>query len=98
VRQKALRVDASLVSRLFLSPAPPASHRSSVCKQRTGGIRLTEAAGLPRWQRSVPAEGFVPIAEQPSPFNTRPGQEAFGVYDGRLGRLQAAALGYRCHN
>lgn len=30
-------------------------------------------------------EGFMPIAELPSHFNTRPGQAAFSAYEGRLG-------------
>lgn len=33
-------------------------------------------------------EGFVPIAELPSHFNTLPGQPSFGAYDGRLGNSQ----------
>ena len=33
-------------------------------------------------------EGFTPIAELPSHFNTLPGQPAFNAYDGRLGNKQ----------
>ncbi|MFZ1834468.1 MAG: peptidoglycan-binding protein [Pseudomonadales bacterium] len=97
--KQALRVDASLVSRLFpFTGSASVALNHPYVSSALAEFGLTEERLVYAALATIraEAEGFVPIAEQPSPFNTRPGQEAFGVYDGRLGnRLPGDGARYR---
>ncbi|MCR4299655.1 MAG: peptidoglycan-binding protein [Gallionella sp.] len=84
----AVGVDTSLVSKLF-----PYTKTSSIAKNLpyvttalaafglTGANMISTALGTIRAE----TEGFVPIAELPSHFNTLPGQAAFSAYEYKLG-------------
>lgn len=86
--KQALRVDASLVSQLFpFTGAASVALNLPYVSSALAEFGLTEERLVYAALATIRAEteGFVPIAEQPSPLNTLPGQAAFGVYDGRLG-------------
>jgi predicted chitinase len=84
----AVPVDTALVGKLF-----PFTRKSSIATNlpyvcaALAAFGLTEADMIAVALGTIRAEteGFVPIAEMPSHFNTSPGQPAFSAYDGRLG-------------
>ncbi|QRY78117.1 peptidase C1 [Pseudomonas sp. PDNC002] len=90
---KGIAIDLPQTQELF-----PATKRSNVRRYLPYVSAALEAAGLTDRPLLLAAlgtiraetEGFVPISEFPSQFNTRPGQSAFGAYDGRkdLGNVQ----------
>ncbi|MEI7614380.1 MAG: peptidoglycan-binding protein [Betaproteobacteria bacterium] len=81
-------VNTALVNRLF-----PLTRTSSIASNlpyvttALAAFGLTEANMIATALATirVETEGFVPIAEQPSHFNTLPGQASFSAYEGRLG-------------
>lgn len=84
----AVRVDTALVSKLF--PFTRTSNIATNLPYVTAALAafgLTDADMVAVALGTIRAEteGFVPIAELPSHFNTRPGQAPFSAYDGRLG-------------
>ncbi|MBK8118416.1 MAG: peptidoglycan-binding protein [Sulfuritalea sp.] len=82
----AVNVDTLLVGKLF-----PYTRTSSIARNlpyvcaALAAFELTEADMVATALGTIRAEteGFVPIAELPSHFNTRPGQAAFSAYDQR---------------
>lgn len=84
----AVPVDIALVSKLF-----PFTKTSNIATQlpyvtaALAAFGLTDADMIAIALATIRAEteGFVPIAELPSHFNTRPGQAPFSAYDGRHG-------------
>ncbi|UCV06506.1 C1 family peptidase [Dechloromonas denitrificans] len=84
----AVKVDTALVAKLF--PFTRTSNIATNLPYVTAALAafgLTDANLIAVALGTIRAEteGFVPIAELPSHFNTRPGQAAFSAYDGRLG-------------
>lgn len=84
----AVSVDKALVSKLF--PFTRSSNIATNLPYITAALAafgLTDANLIAVALGTIRAEteGFVPIAEQPSQFNTLPGQAAFSAYQGRLG-------------
>lgn len=87
----ALRLDVSTVSKLF-----PFTRTSNINRNLPYVSAALAAFGITELNLVCAAlgtiraetEGFVPIAEMPSHFNTLPGQAAFGAYDNRLGNDQ----------
>lgn len=81
-----VKVDAVLVGKLF-----PYTRTSSISRNlpyvcaALAAFKLTDADMVASALGTIRAEteGFVPIAELPSHFNTRPGQAAFSAYDQR---------------
>ena len=81
-------VDAALVAGVF-----PYTRTSSIARNlpyvcaALAAFELTDADMVAVALGTIRAEteGFVPIAELPSHFNTRPGQAAFSAYVGRMG-------------
>ncbi|RLJ65089.1 peptidoglycan-binding protein [Sulfurisoma sediminicola] len=86
-----VRVDAAVVGKLF-----PYTRTSSIARNlpyvaaALAAFKLTDADMVASALGTIRAEteGFVPIAELPSHFNTLPGQPPFSAYDGRLGNAQ----------
>ena len=86
-----VRVDAAVVGKLF-----PYTRTSSIARNlpyvaaALAAFDLTDADMVATALGTIRAEteGFVPIAELPSHFNTLPGQPPFSAYDGRLGNAQ----------
>ncbi len=84
----AVNVDAATVNKLF-----PFTRTSNIATNlpyiiaALAAFGLTDARmiGVALGTIRAETEGFVPIAELPSHFNTSPGQPAFSAYDGRLG-------------
>ncbi len=84
----AVSADVAVVSKLF-----PFTRTSNIAKNlpyvtaALAAFGLTDANLVSVALGTIRAEteGFVPIAELPSHFNTLPGQAAFSAYDGRLG-------------
>lgn len=84
----AVSVDTAVVSKLF-----PFTKTSNIAKNlpyvtaALAAFDLTDANMIGTALGTIRAEteGFVPIAELPSHFNTLPGQAAFSAYEGRLG-------------
>ncbi len=89
----AVPLQLDLVRRLFPATKPANISRYmpyvAAALQATG---LTDRAMVLVALGTIRAEseGFLPIAEMPSQFNTKPGQAPFGAYDGRraLGNTQ----------
>jgi len=91
-RPLALALDLNSVRRLF-----PATKSSNIARYLpyvcaalsefglTDRLMILSAMGTIRAE----SEGFVPIAELPSQYNTRPGMPPFSSYDGRLGNTAA---------
>ena len=84
----AVSVDKTLVSKLF--PFTRTSNIATNLPYVTAALAafgLTDANMIAVALGTIRAEteGFVPIAELPSHFNTLPGQAAFSAYEGRLG-------------
>ncbi|RZL98827.1 MAG: peptidase C1, partial [Variovorax sp.] len=86
------KLNVGRVSRLFpaTKPANIARYLPYV-EAALGSAGLTDAPMVLGALGTIRAEteGFVPIAEFPSKFNTRPGGAPFGLHDGRLGNRQA---------
>lgn len=88
----AVRVDAALVGRLF-----PYTRTSSIARNlpyvcaALAAFELTDADMVAVALGTIRAEteGFVPIAELPSHFNTLPGHAAFSAYENKLGNKRA---------
>ncbi len=88
----AVRVDAALVGKLF-----PYTRTSSIARNlpyvcaALAAFDLTDAEMVAVALGTIRAEteGFVPIAELPSHFNTLPGQAAFSAYENKLGNKRA---------
>ncbi|HEX4984783.1 MAG TPA: C1 family peptidase [Burkholderiales bacterium] len=88
-----IAVNAGDVQKLF-----PATKPSNIVRYLPYVLAALRAAGLTDRTMACAAlatiraesEGFVPIAEFPSHYNTRPGEPAFSAYDGRkdLGNTQ----------
>jgi len=84
----ALALDLHSVRRLF-----PATKSSNIARYLPYVCAALSELGLTDRPMILSAlgtiraesEGFVPIAEQPSQYNTRPGMPPFSSYDGRLG-------------
>ncbi len=84
----AVSVDVAVVSKLF-----PFTRTSNIARNlpyvtaALAAFGLTDANMISVALGTIRAEteGFVPIAELPSHFNTLPGQAAFSAYEGRLG-------------
>ena len=84
----AVNMDAATVSKLF-----PYTRTSSIAKNlpyvtaALAAFNLTDANMISVALGTIRAEteGFVPIAELPSHFNTLPGQAAFSAYECKLG-------------
>lgn len=84
----AVSVDAATVSKLF-----PYTRTSSIAKNLPYVTAALAAFGLTDVNMICTAlgtiraetEGFMPISEFPSHFNTLPGQAAFSAYDNKLG-------------
>ncbi len=95
--QLAVAVDIPLVKRLF-----PYTKTSNIEKNLPYVIAALAAFGLTEHRLVATAlgtiraetEGFVPIAELPSQFNTLPGHAPFSAYDRKLGN-KAPGDGYR---
>ncbi len=95
--QLAVAVDIPLVKHLF-----PYTKTSNIEKNLPYVIAALAAFGLTEDRLVATAlgtiraetEGFVPIAELPSQFNTLPGQPPFSTYDRKLGN-RAPGDGYR---
>ncbi len=84
----AMRVDPRLVGQLFpFTSAACVTENLAYVSSALAEFGLTEERLVCAALATIRAEteGFVPIAEQPSVFNTLPGQAAFGVYEGKLG-------------
>ena len=85
----AVSVDIAVVSKLF-----PFTRTSNIARNlpyvtaALAAFGLTDANMISVALGTIRAEteGFVPIAELPSHFNTLPGQAAFSAYEGRLGK------------
>lgn len=88
----AVAVDAVTVNKLF-----PFTRTSNIATNLPYIVAALAAFGLTDARMIAVAlgtiraetEGFVPIAELPSHFNTAPGRPAFSAYDGRLGNVNA---------
>lgn len=88
----AVKVDAATVNKLF-----PFTRTSNIASNLPYVIAALAAFGLTDARMigvalgtiRAETEGFVPIAELPSHFNTSPGRPAFSAYDGRLGNVNA---------
>lgn len=86
--QMAVGVDVALVCKLF-----PFTRTSNIARNlpyvtaALAAFGLTEANMIGTALGTIRAEteGFVPIAELPSHFNTLPGQAAFSAYEHKLG-------------
>jgi len=84
----AVSVDIALVSKLF-----PYTRTSNIAQNlpyvtaALAAFGLTDAnmIGVALGTIRAETEGFVPIAELPSHFNTLPGQAAFSAYEYKLG-------------
>ena len=84
----AVSVDTALVNKLF-----PYTKTSNIAKNlpyvtaALSAFGLTDANMISTALGTIRAEteGFVPIAEMPSHFNTLPGQAAFSAYEYKLG-------------
>ena len=84
----AVTVDAATVGKLF-----PCTRSSNIATNlpyvhaALAAFGLTDAGlvGVALATIRAETEGFTPIAELPSHFNTLPGQAPFSAYDGRLG-------------
>jgi len=87
----AVSVDTALASKLF-----PYTKTSNIARNlpyvsaALAAFELTDADMLSVALGTIRAEteGFVPIAELPSHFNTLQGQPAFSAYEGKLGNRQ----------
>ncbi|HEX5336905.1 MAG TPA: peptidoglycan-binding protein [Gallionella sp.] len=87
----AVSVDTAAVSKLF-----PYTRTSSIAKNLPYVTAALAAFGLTDINMICAAlgtiraetEGFVPIAELPSHFNTLPGQAAFSAYEYKLGNME----------
>jgi len=87
----AVSVDTATVNKLF-----PYTKTSSIARNlpyvtaALAAFGLTDANMISTALGTIRAEteGFVPIAELPSHFNTLPGQAAFSAYDHRLGNKE----------
>lgn len=83
-------LNAATVRRFF-----PATRPASISRYLPYVLAALDAAGLNDRPMLCAAlgtikaesEGFVPIGEYPSHFNTLPGKSAFSAYDGKLGNL-----------
>lgn len=85
-------LDTALVSQLF--PFTKASNIAKNLPYVTAALAafgLTDAKMISAALGTIRAEteGFVPIAEMPSQFNTLPGQAPFSAYEHRLGNKKA---------
>lgn len=87
----AVKVDTATVCKLFpfTRTSSVAANLPYICAALVA-FDLTDAGfvGVALGTIRAETEGFTPIAEFPSHFNTLPGQAAFSAYDGRLGNNQ----------
>lgn len=87
-RPLALQLDLASVRRLFPATKPSniARYLPYVCAALSA-LELTDRPMILGALGTIRAEseGFLPISEYPSQFNTKPGLPPFSAYDGRLG-------------
>ena len=87
-RPLALQLDLASVRQLFPATKPSniARYLPYVCAALSA-LELTDRPMILGALGTIRAEseGFLPISEYPSQFNTKPGLPAFSAYDGRLG-------------
>ena len=90
----ALELSVSAVRKLF--PATKPSNVARYLPYVASALEIADLADRPMIVAALgtiraESEGFLPIAEYPSQYNTLPGQAAFSAYDGRksLGNTQA---------